>query len=126
MQLKMFTRKDIILISILVAFIILFLTFFGLFSDDSCHIATIEQDGQVLYKIDLDKVNDPYELYIDGNYPLTVLVESGNISVEYASCPDQVCVHTGRITNSGQSIICVPDKVSISINGNNSTDAVTG
>jgi hypothetical protein len=35
--------------------------------------------------------------------------------VEEASCPDGLCKSMGRISMSGQSIICLPNKVVIEI-----------
>ena len=51
--------------------------------------------------------------------------ESGGLSLAYmpgkgfyvesASCPDQVCVHSGFINKAGQSIVCVPNEIIISL-----------
>jgi len=35
--------------------------------------------------------------------------------VESASCPDQVCVRSGFINRAGQSIVCVPNQIIISL-----------
>ena len=35
--------------------------------------------------------------------------------VESASCPDQICVRSGFISRAGQSIVCVPNEVVISL-----------
>lgn len=65
------------------------------------------------------------ELY--GAYPLTddcqieinntnqLEIEDGKVSVIWADCPDQVCVHHKSISIAGESIICLPNKVVISI-----------
>jgi len=46
-----------------------------------------------------------------------VLVENGTVSVEEASCPDQVCVHTGAVSAPGAAVACVPNGVIITIEG---------
>ena len=47
-----------------------------------------------------------------GGLRLIYLPEKG-FYVESAACPDQVCVHSGYINKAGQSIVCVPNKVTI-------------
>ena len=34
-----------------------------------------------------------------------------------SDCPTQDCVHTGTITRSGQSIVCLPARVSVVLTG---------
>ena len=34
-----------------------------------------------------------------------------------ADCPDQICVHQRAISKNGESIICLPNKVVVSIEG---------
>jgi len=44
-----------------------------------------------------------------------------------ASCPDQVCVRTGRLSKSGQGAVCLPAKVTIQVTGpEREFDAYTG
>lgn len=46
-----------------------------------------------------------------------VLITEGMVSMESADCPDQICVRHQRIKRSGESIICLPNKVVVSIEG---------
>ncbi len=50
-----------------------------------------------------------------------LVIENGNASIRSASCPDGVCIHTGRISRVGQSIICLPNKVVVRITGPDKT-----
>lgn len=94
-------------------------------------VAVITQDGQELWRIDLDKVEEAYTLRVDsgeGAYNL-VLVERGRISITEASCPDKVCIHQGEISNSLTPIVCLPNKVVVAIASSEhelSADAVAG
>ena len=84
----------------------------------SHHIAEIKQDGKVIRTIDLDKVESPMEIniaYGDG-YNL-VRVENGKIRVVDSDCPDKLCVKQGWITQPGQSVICLPHKLIVKIQG---------
>lgn len=53
-----------------------------------------------------------------------VAISDGTIAITQADCPDQVCVKTGAISRSGQSIVCVPNHIVITIHGKSPVDAV--
>lgn len=44
-------------------------------------------------------------------------VKNGKIRLTNASCPDKLCEKTGFIGSAGQSIICVPNKITVSVAG---------
>lgn len=47
----------------------------------------------------------------------TVQISGGHVKMLEADCPDKLCVHTGQISRSGQTIVCLPNKVVVSISG---------
>ena len=55
-----------------------------------------------------------------------ILIEKAKVKVSDATCPDHVCIKTGEIHRAGQSIVCVPNKVSIKITGEGEFDALAG
>lgn len=59
---------------------------------------------------------------------LDVSIAPEGASVLRSSCPNQVCVHTGRRSRAGDVIICVPNNVLIRILGRGpaGVEAVTG
>ena len=60
-------------------------------------------------------------------YTLHIAAADGGVSVTSSDCPTQDCVHTGRISRAGQSIVCLPAQVVISLVGAASdVDAVLG
>lgn len=85
-------------------------------------IAVIKQDGKIIDTIDLTKMKTTKELtvkYNKSHYNL-IEIENGKIRIKDADCPDKICVKTGWISEPGQSIICLPHKLIIKIEGNNS------
>ena len=93
------------------------------------NIAVIKSDGKVIKTIDLNKVVEPQEFTIKtdkGNYNI-ISVKHNGIRVKAADCPNQVDVKVGWISKPGQLIVCLPNKLIISINGkvNNGIDAGT-
>lgn len=71
--------------------------------------------------------NQTVEINKDGRTNI-VRIEGGKVLMESASCKNQVCVHTGRISHTGQSIVCLPNRVSVTIEGKEASgyDAVSG
>lgn len=52
-------------------------------------------------------------------------VKDGRIRLIKASCPDKICEKTGYIGSSGQSIICVPNKIAVAVVGSDEGVDVT-
>jgi len=51
-----------------------------------------------------------------------LVIEDGKAWLTEASCPDGLCVHMGKIHASGQSIICLPNQVVVSVEAEASPD----
>ena len=77
--------------------------------------AVIKQDGREIYRIDLLSVKEPYEIKITDGCEMVICIESGRIRVGSSSCPDKICVETGWLTQSGDTSVCLPNKVSVHI-----------
>lgn len=76
--------------------------------------AIIEQDGETVAELDLNK--DTELVLNDGTGGSnTITVQNGHISVTEANCPDLVCVRTGAISQTGEVIACLPHKLIITI-----------
>lgn len=112
----------IIFISILV---IITLGFSGTFiyknyMKSSDKIALIKQDGKVIDKINLTNFTGTKEMTIktkDGHFN-KILIEKDKISIADADCPDRVCVKTGPISQPGDTVVCLPHRLMITIEGN--------
>lgn len=48
-----------------------------------------------------------------------VEISGGSVSVTEASCKNQVCVRHGSISRTGESIVCLPNRLVVSIEGGN-------
>ena len=53
---------------------------------------------------------------------LTVRVKNGEIFVENATCKDKLCVHRGRLKNSGDIAVCLPAEISVRVFGESGVD----
>lgn len=83
------------------------------------NIAVIKSYGKVIRTIDLNKVEKPEEMTIKtdkGNFNL-LLIQHNEINIKEANCPHQECVKIGVISEPGEIIVCLPNKVVITIKG---------
>jgi len=112
-------RSDLILIAALLAAgavlcIILMLTM------KTGGTVQVTVDGKTVKTFPLDK-DTSYEIAgFEGGRNMLV-IKDGQAWIEEADCPDGLCVNMGRISKNGQSVICLPHRVVVSITDENGT-----
>lgn len=110
-------KKVVLFFAVLGMLIVLIMISWKLFfpSYEGKVTAKIYQDGELLYTIALDEVTESYELMVKGKQggENRILVSPEGISVDYADCPDQVCVKRGTVAYSEIPIVCMPNKLTI-------------
>lgn len=45
------------------------------------------------------------------------IIKDGYVQMTYSSCKNQICVKEGKINQTNQSIVCLPNKVVLTIQG---------
>jgi hypothetical protein len=55
-------------------------------------------------------------------YNYTITVQDGAVSVSEADCPDKVCVKTGAISRTGQTVVCIPGRLILTVGGDALSD----
>jgi len=63
-----------------------------------------------------------YSLSEDGEYSINggtniLIISDGKAYLKEANCPDKLCVNQGKISMSGERIVCLPNRVMIEILG---------
>ena len=112
-------RIDIIVIAVILLVAIAFLAVSKLTRTDGAFVE-IEIDGETVGK---------YPLVLDGVYHLnggtnTLTVKDGVAYMSYSKCPDHTCENTGKVKYVGQTIVCLPNKLSITVIGKSDDDSV--
>jgi len=81
-------------------------------------LAVVQVDGKVVATVDLT-LHEVQTLRITGVLgPLVIVADGkGSIRVTAATCPDQICVHTIPARSPGDQVICVPNHMVITIEG---------
>ncbi len=85
--------------------------------DSGSLTAVVTADGEELDRFAPADLAAGPRTYTHNGYTLTVTAEDGGLRVSEADCPTQDCVHTGTISRSGQSIVCLPARIIIQLTG---------
>lgn len=115
---KKFTKADGVVLALLILLcaVSFFVSFLPRGNADSFTVTT--PDGVETYSLAEDR-----SFVVESNgISLEVTVYDRSVSVVSSTCPDHVCVQTGRISRSGQSIVCIPARVVIEITGGGGAD----
>lgn len=92
--------------------------FYGGRSADHTLTCVVSVSGETVDSIALEGIGSPLErTYENNGYTLHVSIDGSGVCVQESDCPSQDCVHTGTITRSGQSIICMPAQIVIHLEG---------
>lgn len=84
-------------------------------------MVVVTVDGEEYYSGLLEGGNqqsERREIDIDGHNK--VVIADGEVWMEEADCPDRLCISQGKISRSGQTIICLPNKTMVTIKGGKS------
>ena len=113
-------RLDIIVISAILLIALIYLGFVLIFRQEGASV-----------KVTVCGVSQEYPLSVNATYelrgktstaenPVTniLVIEDGVAYLTYANCPDETCVARGKIKYVGQSLVCLPNEISIKITGN--------
>ena len=105
-------RNDIILIAALLVISLVVLLIVNLTKDEGAY-AEVAINGDVVGKYSLD---------VDGVYSLnggtnTLTIENGVAYMSYSNCPDHVCENIGKVKYVGETITCLPNRITITIVG---------
>ena len=105
-------RIDIIVIASLLLLSLIVLLIINLTKKEGA-LVRVEISGEVVgeYPLDVDSV---YTLNGGTN---TLTIKDGVAYMSYSECPDHTCEGTGKIKFVGETIVCLPNKVSVTIIG---------
>ena len=79
--------------------------------------AVVKVDGEIIRSLEL---NNNTSVIVHGYQggSNTIVVDNGQVYMTDADCPDKLCERTGRISRTGESIVCLPHRVVVEIQGN--------
>jgi len=91
-----------------------------------------QEGGVVVVRVDGVEV-ERHSLAVNGTFPLNggsniLVIEDGKAWLSDANCPDHICVKQGKIHYTGQVITCLPNRLTVTVEGGESdgVDLVVG
>ena len=80
-----------------------------------------ESGGWAVVRVE-GEITARYPLDTDGTFPLNggsniLVIENGEAWLSEANCPDKLCVRQGLVRWSGQCITCLPNRLTVTIEG---------
>ena len=115
-------RADIIVIAAIILASLAFVLVSSLLRSDGTYVEITLDDNTVL----------KYPLAVDATYELNggtnvLTVKDGVAYMSYSDCPDHTCENTGKIKYVGQTIVCLPNRLTVTVIGtsDNSVDFVS-
>lgn len=122
-DLRFLTRREAVILALLALALLLWLVFPK--SAGERVIVTVSGEELGVYPL-----NEPAQVPINGVNGLTnlLVIEKGQARVEAANCPDLLCQRHSPISKAGESIVCLPGQIVISVEGGSGhgPDAVSG
>ena len=96
------------------------------FAMDKGGEAVVSVDGEELCRLPLGA--DTTYTIGEGEHFNILVISGGEAWMLDASCPDHICVNSGKVSLEGQSIVCLPNKTIVSIVGGEDSglDGVAG
>lgn len=74
----------------------------------------VEVDGTVVEVLPLDRDCEKIITTADGGENRLV-IHQGTAAITEANCPDKICVGHAPISRSGESVICLPHRLTVSV-----------
>lgn len=122
---KIISRRDVVLLAVVLLIGGICLLALMLRPAAKTGMVEITVDGEVYQQLPLsENASVVIEGYGGGENHL--VIENGAVHMKSATCPDGICVRHYAITKDGESIICLPNRVVVTIYGGEegSVDAV--
>lgn len=117
------TKYWIMLIAVILA-VCIGLSIPLLTGEETAGYAEIISDGQVMQVVDLNIDREIHITTAKGGTN-TVTVKDGKIGVTEANCPDHYCMDRG-MCSGGTQIVCLPNRLIIRFQGQQTADTVVG
>ena len=117
-----FCKADILAIALVAALAILVsIIFWTSVGSEEGSMVMIYQEGKLIQELSLEQDT---EFVIEGDYENVVTVKDGKAAITKSDCPGTDCVHSGWIHEAGRSIVCLPNRVELRIEGASEVDFV--
>lgn len=116
-------RGDVLLVGLIVVIALAFLIPRWFFEDlseknhnDNPLVANIKVDGKLVRSVELTEEEQIIEIETEDGLNILKVHDYGIEMIE-ADCPDQLCLTFGFVKRNGGTIVCLPHKMIVEIEG---------
>ena len=74
--------------------------------------AQVYLEGDLIHTLPLSEAQS---LTVTGDYTNVITVSDGRVAITESDCPGGDCVHSGWISTSGRSLVCLPNGLEIRV-----------
>lgn len=106
-------KSDLLLLAGIFVFALILLLLFSFFTGGKGTTVDITIDGKPYCSLPLAEDCELSVHGISGDNQIRIC--NGLVSVTAADCPDLICVHHTPISSTGERIVCLPNRVVVSI-----------
>lgn len=117
---KRFGKTDFIVLLVILAVISL-AGIFVVLNRENGETVVIFLQGDVYQEIPLTE-NREIEIQKEGVTINVLNIRDGKADMTDADCPDKLCVHQKPISKSGETIVCLPNKIVVEVKGGQEGD----
>lgn len=115
-------RNDLILLLSIVLVAALVLVVFHFLKTDGATV-TVTKNGE---KYATYPLMQDAEIKLSGDQGhATLIIEDGQAYIKDASCSDKLCIKQGKINKNGETIICLPNKLVITVNSDDDPSVIS-
>lgn len=84
-------------------------------------LVIVKLDNRIIrtYSLNVDMTEI---IEVDGQAYNTITISDGVVYVSDANCPDKLCMNMGQISSIGQSIVCLPHKLVVTVEGDKDSE----
>ena len=117
----MIKKADILLFFLILAFG-LAVSWWSLAGNSAGEKAVVTVDGKLYGTYPLSQ-DQTIQVVQENGHHNDITIKDGQVSMTFSDCRNQICVESGAISQTKDTIACLPNKVIIEITGRNGDDS---
>lgn len=120
----MIKKNDLLLMSAALLVVLICYLYNNIFNKAGDYVS-VNYRGNEVAKHSLSDSGE-YEIPCSANEAFRYKIENGEVFCIYSECRDKICIHQGKINRNGQSVICLPQQIVLTVHGKGTEyDALT-
>ena len=108
-------KNDLILVGVILSLSLIGFFIFKLTMKDG-NLVSVSINGDEKYKYSItDNLETDIITGDDDENTNTLVIKDGEVYIKSANCPDKICVGHRPISKDGETIVCLPHKIVVSV-----------